>query len=253
MIFTGRVVVITGGGTGIGEAMALAMAEKEATVIVTGRKLESLQEVAEKSHFIHGHTMDVTDQESVVAGFKMIEAEYGPVDILFANAGVISHQPIHRIELGSWKQAIDTNLTGPMLCIQQVWSGMIGREFGRIIITASMAAFQGAPLLGGYTASKHGVMGLVKSAATELLSRNAKGVTINAICPGFTVSPMVNTGVERLIQGGMDKEAAWEKMRLNNPMGEIIPAGDVAKTGMWLCDMPMISGVGIPINAGHSV
>ena len=171
----GRHAVVTGGGSGIGAAIATALAAEGVAVTLMGRSMKRLKALSlPASHCV---AVDVSDEAGVKHAFDAI-ADFGPVDILVNNAGQAESHPFLRTSADAWQRMLDVNLTGTFLCTQQVLPGMLERGFGRIVNVASTAALKGYPYVAAYCAAKHGVLGLTRALALEVAK---KGVTVNAV------------------------------------------------------------------------
>ena len=247
MTLDGRKAFVTGGGTGIGAAIALGLAEQGAEVVITGRREGPLEEVAAKSDRISWAIMDVTNEDSVV---KTI-AEVGPIDITIANAGVAETQPLKKTTLDWWNHVIGINLTGVMLCLRETVPGMADRGWGRAIAISSVAGLHGFKYGGAYAASKHGVLGLVKSVSDEVMT---KGVTVNAICPAYVLTELVQKGIDNIVEKtGRSVEDATAELAASNPQGRLVQPWEVAETVAWLA-LPAsasITGQSIPVAGGE--
>jgi NAD(P)-dependent dehydrogenase (short-subunit alcohol dehydrogenase family) len=241
----GKRALVTGGGTGIGAAIALALAGEGARVTVAGRREGPLREVAEKAGG-DWRVADVTDEDAVAA--LIGEA---PVDILVANAGVAETAPLAKTSLEFWRRSMAINLDGAFLCIREALPGMVARGWGRIVTVASVAGQKGFPYCGAYCASKHGLVGLTRAVAAENLTT---GVTANALCPGFVASPIVERSVENIMaRSGLDEAAALEALSRNNPFGRLVEPDEVAAAAVWLCGpgSAAVSGQTIQIAGGQ--
>lgn len=241
----GRRALITGGGTGIGAAIAEALAGAGAHVTVTGRREGPLREVAGR---IGGDWLvaDVTDEDAVAEAVGGREA-----DILVANAGVAETMPVAKMPMEFWRRSMTINLDGAFLCIRAALPGMVERGWGRIVTIASVAGQKGFPYGAAYCASKHGLIGLTRAVAAEVLT---KGVTANALCPGYVSTPIVERSVENIVaRTGRDEAAALEALKKNNPFGRLVEPGEVAAAALWLCGpgSDAVSGQAIQIAGGH--
>ena len=164
-----RTCLVTGGGRGIGRATAVELSRLGHQVALTARNVEQLEETATLlSGPVLTHPADITDDDTVGGLFRAVEDEWGPVDVLVANAGAGTSAPVHRITDEDWQRMLDLNLTAPFQCIRRAVPAMRDAGWGRIVAVASMAAKLGAPYLAAYTAAKHGVLGLVRATAAEL-------------------------------------------------------------------------------------
>ena len=247
MSLNGKRALVTGGGTGIGAAIALGLAQQGVFVTITGRRASPLEETAALSDNIDWAVMDVTDEASVLDTI----AAAGQVDIVIANAGVAETQPLKKTDLDWWNRVLAINLTGVMLCLRETVPGMADRGWGRAIAISSVAGLHGFKYGGAYAASKHGVLGLVKSVSDEVM---AKGVTVNALCPGYVETPIVDRGAANITaKTGMDDDAARQSLADLNPFGRLITVEEVAAAALWLCGpgSGAVTGTAIPINGGQ--
>ncbi len=247
MTLAGRTAFVTGGGTGIGAAIALTLAGQGANVTISGRREGPLQEVAAQNTRIRWSLMDVTDEANVVDTI----ASSGPVDIMVANAGLAETMPLRKTTSEFWRKIMSTNLDGVMYCLRESVPGMAERGWGRAIVISSVAGLHGFKYGGAYAASKHAVLGLVKSVSDEFMT---KGVTVNAICPGYVETPIVDRGAANITdKTGMDDQAARNELAKLNPFNRLIQVDEVASAAMWLCGSGSgaVTGVAIPINGGQ--
>ncbi len=227
---------ISGGGSGIGLAIAKRLQNDGRNITVAGRNEEQLKE----SGFNYV-VMDVTNEESVSSGFSAMD----PVDILISNAGAAQTAPLLKTPLSMWQAMLDVNLTGAFLCAKAGIPNMIDQGWGRFIVIASTSALKGYAYTGAYTASKHGAMGLVKTLAIELAK---SGVTANAVCPGFTETDLLSRSIENIVKTTkMNEEQALKALLKDNPMGRAIQPEAVAASVSWLCSADADSTNGQPI------
>lgn len=243
--------LVTGGGSGIGAAIAGALASAGAHVTIAGRRMEPLEKVAASHPRITPCQADVTDEDAVAALFRAARAAHGPVTIAVANAGAADSAPIERVDLDHWNQMITANLTSAFLTARAAMAHMREKGWGRIIFLSSTAGLKGYPYVAPYSAAKHGVIGLAKSLALETAK---DGVTVNALCPGFVDTPLVDQSVERIVQlTGRSKADAKASLMKSNPQGKLITPEEVAAAALWLCceNARSVSGEAIAISGGE--
>jgi len=244
MMLAGRSAVVTGGGRGIGAAVARALAEAGAAVMVAARTAAEVEAVAAEltaaGHRAFGAVCDVTDAESVAALAREAGARLGAVDILVNNAGVAPSAPLRSITLESWNRTFAVNTTGTFLCTQAFVPGMVERGWGRVVNVASIAARAGASYIATYAASKHAVLGFTRSIAAELAP---SGVTINAVCPGYVDTGMTEESVARIVaKTGISREKAAAAILATSPQRRLLEPAEVAYLVVSLCH-PLAKGV----------
>ena len=249
-MIAGTHALVTGGGSGVGRAIALALAEAGIEVTICGRREAALQAMA--SERIHGIVADVTDDLSMAALYTKAEAARGPFDIVVANAGMSGSAPAHRTLLSDWQRTLDVNLTGAFLTVKPALAGMAARKAGRIIFVASTAGLKGYAYVAPYVAAKHGVVGLMRALAAETAK---SGVTINAVCPGFVETEMLQESVDRIVaKTGRSADDARAALASTNPQGRFIEPDEVAAAVLWLCSAgaASITGQAISISGGET-
>jgi 3-hydroxybutyrate dehydrogenase len=231
-----RVALITGGGRGIGREIALAFARQGLALAVVGRDLVRVDEAAAEARALGARALalklDVTDADAVRGVQARVAAELGEVDVLVNNAGIAESAPFARTDPALWERHLRVNVTGPYLCTREALPGMLARGWGRVINVASLAGLYGAPYVTAYTASKHALVGLTKALAAEV---SGKGVTVNAICPGYVATEMTWNGARNIAaRTGKSFEEAVAAMARINPGGRLVEPAEVAAVAVKL-------------------
>jgi NAD(P)-dependent dehydrogenase (short-subunit alcohol dehydrogenase family) len=251
-MIVGRHALVTGGGTGIGRALALALAGAGVAVTVCGRRKEPLQSTARQNDRVRPIACDVTSESAVAALYEEAEKSLGPIDIVIANAGMSGSAPAQRISIGDWRQTLEVNLTGSFLAVKPALSGMLSRKSGRIVFIASTAGLKGYAYVAHYVAAKHGVVGLMRALALETAK---SGVTVNAICPGFVETEMLDESIQRIVaKTGRTVDQARASLTATNPQGRFIQPREVAATLLWLCseEASSVTGQSISLSGGET-
>ncbi|MDX8532836.1 SDR family NAD(P)-dependent oxidoreductase [Mesorhizobium sp. VK25A] len=248
----GKHALVTGGGSGVGKAIALALAEADVAVTICGRRDAALAEVAKENGRIFAITADVTDEAEMAALYEKAEAARGPFDIVVANAGMAGSAPAHKTALADWQRTLDVNLTGAFLTVKPALAGMLARKTGRIVFVASTAGLKGYAYVAPYVAAKHGVVGLMRALAVETAT---SGVTVNAVCPGFVETDMLEESIARIVEKtGRSAEDARASLAATNPQGRFIQPEEVASAVLWLCSdaSRSITGQAISVSGGET-
>lgn len=246
-MISGKRVLITGGGTGLGADLAAAFAAAGNEVVVAGRTPQPLDHVAAGNPAIRAVVADVTDEQSVAA----LYAAAGPVDIVIANAGAAASAAFHRTEIGLWDQMLAANLTGAFLTLRDGWRQLRGRGWGRLITVASVAGVRGYPYIAAYAAAKHGAVGLTRAIAQEVAG---SGITANALCPGYLDTEMTERTIDNIVAAtGRTPEQALAELTANSPIGRLIRPAEVAAAALWLCGegSDAVNGQAITIDGGE--
>ena len=255
-LFKGQHALVTGGGRGIGAAIAEALAANGAALTLLGRTAATLEakqgDLADRFGVAAGTAAaDVTDEAAVEAAFARAVAERGPVSILVNNAGRGDSAPFKRTTTDFFMRMVEINLLSTFLCIRQVLPAMTEAGYGRIVNVASTAGLVGYRYVTAYVASKHGVVGLTRSLALETAKT---GVTVNAVCPGYVETDMTADTIANIVEKtGMDAEAARAQLARSNPQGRLIDPAEVADAVVWLArpDSGSITGQSIPVAGGE--
>jgi len=245
----GRVALVTGASRGIGAACADSLSRAGHRVVLVSRSAAGLREVASS---LPGEVLvvptDVTDPDAVDAAFGTVEAAWGPVEVLVVNAGAAASSPLAETSDAEWQRMLDLNLTAPFRCIRRALPAMTESGFGRIVVVASVVAKRGEARVAAYTASKHGVLGLVRSGAAELART---GVTLNAVCPGYVDTPMTDDSVARIVERtGRTADEARALLAGRQPIGRLVTPEEVASAVMLCVDNGAVNGQGLNVDGG---
>ena len=242
--------LVTGGGRGIGREIASALARAGATVTVLGRNRATLDEAvaAGAAHF--AGVADVADQAALSAAIAQAAARQ-PIDILIANAGSAESAPFGKSDAALFRRMMDVNFMGVVHTIQAALPAMKERRNGRIVAVASTAGLKGYAYVSAYSAAKHAVIGLVRSLALETAK---SGVTVNAVCPGFTETDLLEGSIDNIVRKtGRSREQAIAELSKHNPQGRLVAPGEVADAVLWLCGegAGAVTGQAIAIAGGE--
>ncbi|MFT7595127.1 MAG: 3-hydroxybutyrate dehydrogenase [Paracoccaceae bacterium] len=249
MTLNGKHALITGGGTGIGLAIARALVGEGAHVTITGRRQEVLDQVATDG--ITGLAMDVRDEADVIAKIAAAVQARGPIQICVANAGIAEGHALHKTTLEFWRNMMATNLDGAFLTMRESLGSMRQTDWGRVIAVSSVAGLRGLPGGACYSASKHGLIGLVRSLSEDYVGQP---ITFNALCPGYVDTPIVTRNTDNIAQRtGLSPEKARAVMVNTNRHKRLIAPEEVAAAALWLVrpGSESINGQAIEIAGGQ--
>jgi 3-hydroxybutyrate dehydrogenase len=232
----GKHAFVTGGGRGIGAAIARALLMHGARVTVSGRNVETLAETAgelaqlgEINHVV----TDIAVAESVMHAFEQARSHFGLIDILINNAGQAQSAPFSATDEALWQHMLAVNLTGTFHCTHAALPDMLASGWGRIVNVVSTAGLTGYKYVSAYCAAKHGVIGLTRSLALEVAT---KGITVNAVCPGYTETDIVRDAIANIVaKTGRTEAAARADLSAGNPQKRLVQPEEVANAVLWLC------------------
>lgn len=258
MALQGRHALVTGGGRGIGAAIARRLLEEGASVTLVGRDctvldaaMQALEPLAVDGAALGAAAADITDADEVAGAFAQATSERGPITVLINNAGQAHSAPFAKTDLALWQRMLDVNLTGTFLCTQAALPAMLEQGWGRIVNVASTAGLIGYGYVSAYCAAKHGVIGLTRALALELAP---KGITVNAVCPGYTETDIVRDAVANIVgKTGRTEEQARAELAARNPQRRLVQPDEVADAVAWLCrpSASAITGQAVPVAGGE--
>ncbi|MEO6985196.1 MAG: 3-oxoacyl-ACP reductase family protein [Paralcaligenes sp.] len=249
-----RHALVTGASRGIGYAVAHHLLAQGARVTLMGRGEAALVQAQAslaalgELDFVAG---DIAQQHDVQRAFETARARFGPIDILVNNAGQAVSQRFDRMDEAAWQRMLAVNLTGTFHCMQAALPDMLAKRWGRIVNVASTAGLIGYAYVSAYCAAKHGVVGLTRALALEVAQT---GVTVNAVCPGYTETDLVHEAVANIVKKtGMTPQQARDQLSQRNPQGRLVQPAEVANAVMWLCQpgAGAVNGQSIPVDGGE--
>ena len=246
-----RHALITGAGTGIGEAISRQLHREGHAVTLVGRRsepLETLSQALGKQSF--AVTGDVTDRGEIESAFKAATAQFGDVEILVNCAGMAPTAPFHRVDFADWQRTMDVNVNGVFHCTQLALESMLEINWGRVVNIASVASLRGFPYVSGYCASKHAVLGMTRALALEVATQ---GITVNAVCPGYADTDIVRNAIAGIVsKTGRTEADAMQHFTESNPQGRLVEVTEVASAVSWLCSdgAASVTGQAIAIDGG---
>ena len=247
----GHHAVVTGGGRGIGRAVAAALTGAGATVTVLGRGEAALAETVAEGRASGYAIADVTDQRALENVLKRASAERGAIDILIANAGGAESAPFAKADADQFRRMFELNVMGVVHAIRAVLGDMVARRFGRIVVVASVAGLKGYAYVSAYCAAKHAAVGLVRALAQETAT---SGVTVNAVCPGYTDTDLVRDSLANIAaKTGRSQQAALADLLKDEPLGRLISPEEVAAAVLFLCsrEAAAVTGTTLAISGGE--
>jgi 3-hydroxybutyrate dehydrogenase len=243
----GQHALITGGGRGIGRAIAAALTQAGAMVTVAGRGEQALTEVVGQGEAKGYVVADVTDPEAVDASVKKAVAARGPVDILIANAGTATAVPFAKATPDQFRNMFELHVLGMLHPVQAVLPGMIERGFGRIVAVASIVGLRASPNVSPYTTAKHAMVGLMRSVALETAG---SGVTANAVCPGYVDTDLIRGPLDKLVERGTNAQDALARFTSRVPVGRLVRPEEVAEAVLYFCSPTAAATTGATLVIG---
>jgi 3-hydroxybutyrate dehydrogenase len=251
IVLEGKHALVTGGGTGIGLAIAKTLANAGAQVTITGRRAEVLTGATREHSNLHARVMDVTNETGVVETIKAAVEELGPISICIANAGIAEGRGLHKTDLEFWRKIMATNLDGAFLTVREALRSMHSLEWGRVIGISSIAGVRGLKGGAAYTASKHGLTGLIRALSEDYAGT---GLTFNALCPGYVDTPIIDRNVASIVaRAGISDDDAKALMVETNRHKRLIDPTEIAAAALWLCSpgSESVNGQAIEIAGGQ--
>ena len=258
LALTGHHALVTGGGRGIGAAIARRLLEEGASVTLLGRDctaldaaMQALEPLAVDGAALGVATADIADPDAVTGAFALATDERGPITLLINNAGQAHSAPFTKTDLALWRRMLDVNLTGTFLCTQAALPAMLEQGWGRIVNVASTAGLIGYGYVSAYCAAKHGVIGLTRALALELAT---KGITVNAVCPGYTETELLRESLDQIMaKTSRSEQDARDALARHNPQRRFVQPEEVANAVLWLCapGSGSMNGQSISVSGGE--
>jgi NAD(P)-dependent dehydrogenase (short-subunit alcohol dehydrogenase family) len=230
----------------------MTLARAGAAVTICGRRQQPLRAIVDENSNIRAMTADVTNETSIAALYQQAEATGEPIDIVVANAGMAESAPAHKTSLDLWTRTLNVNLTGAFLTVKPALAGMRERGHGRVVFIASTAGLKGYAYVAPYVAAKHGVVGLARALAVETA---ATGITVNAVCPGFTDTPMLGESIRHIVETTKRNEAdVRADLAKRHAQGRFVQPNEVADVVLWLCSdaAAAVTGQAIAVSGGET-
>jgi NAD(P)-dependent dehydrogenase (short-subunit alcohol dehydrogenase family) len=244
---TGRHALVTGGGRGIGRAIATALRGAGAAVTVSGRNEKPLAEAVQNGDATGYLVADVTDAKAVDNSIRDAVAARGPIDLLVANAGTATAVPFIKAKPDQFRAMFDLHVMGMLHPVQAVLGGMIDRSFGRIVAIASIVGLRASPNVSPYTTAKHAMVGLMRSIALETAG---SGVTVNAVCPGYVDTSLIRDALGGLVARGSSEQEALSRFTSRVPVGRLVRPEEVAEAVLYFCSPAAAATTGATLVIG---
>ncbi len=251
MEHAGKHALVTGGGTGIGADIAVALAAAGAEVTITGRRADKLADLAATNPRLHPLVMDVDNEASVRDGIASAAAARGPIQICVANAGIAEGGPFENTTLAQWRRMMTTNLDGVFLTVQAAMATLAPDTPARMIVVSSIAGVRGLKNAIPYTVTKHGVIGLIRGLSEEYMRRP---ITFNALCPGYVDTDIVRNQLPGLMKRfDVDEDGARAAMAKGNRHQTLLEVDEITAAALWLCSdgARSVNGQTIEISGGQ--